>query len=159
MLNHEGGCICGGLRYVAKREPARVTYCHCRFCQKATGSAYLVEPVFAAGDIELMGETPRYRHISTGSGKWVDIHFCATCGTKIMLTFERFPDAVGVYGGTFDDPNWFERKPSATKHIFLSAAQRGTVIPAGLNCFEEHAMTNSGTPIEARQYAVPYVID
>jgi hypothetical protein len=40
---------------------------------------------------------------------------------------------VGVYGGTFDNPDWFERSGDTTKHIFLDAAQRGTVIPAHVN--------------------------
>ena len=42
MLNvHEGGCLCGGVRYRTTAKPMRVTVCHCTFCQKLTGSAYL----------------------------------------------------------------------------------------------------------------------
>ncbi len=82
----------------------------------------------------------------------VDVHFCAHCGTKLFLTFERFA-AVGVYGGTFDDPNWFERSATNSRHIFLSAAQRGTIVPAGISAFEQHATTNDGQPIKPTVFA------
>ena len=49
MARHEGGCLCGEVRFVADKEPMRVTVCHCHFCQRTTGTAYLVEPVFAEG--------------------------------------------------------------------------------------------------------------
>jgi hypothetical protein len=77
----------------------------------------------------------------------VDVHFCGRCGTKLFLSFERFPDVVGVYGGTFDDPDWFERTPENSRHIFLSVAQCGTVIPAGIDCYDQHAITSDGKPI------------
>jgi hypothetical protein len=159
MSAHEGGCLCGNVRYAAKAEPARLTYCHCRFCQRATGSAYLVEPIFAKSEFEVTkGEPKIYRHRSESSGKIVEVHFCDNCGTKLFLTFERFPDVVGCYGGTFDDPNWFDRPAENSKHIFLNVAQHGTVIPAAINCFEEHAMANDGKPIEPHVFGEHHVI-
>jgi hypothetical protein len=159
MLAQEGGCLCGATRYAAKSQPIRVTICHCRFCQRATGSAYLVEPIFGKSDIDVISGRPKiYRHRSEGSGKMVDVHFCDNCGTKLFLTFERFPDVVGVYAGTFDDPNWFEQSAENSKHIFLSVAQRGTVVPAGFACFEAHSITNDGKPIEPRVFDDYHVI-
>jgi hypothetical protein len=148
MPAHEGGCLCGAIRYAVKSQPMRVTICHCRFCQRATGSAYLVEPIFGKSDFDIISGRPKiYRHRSEGSGKLVDVHFCENCGTKLFLSFERFPDVVGVYGGSFDDPNWFERSAENARHIFLSVAQHGTVIPAGIARFDQHATTNDGDPI------------
>ena len=159
MPAHEGGCLCGQIRYATKAQPVRLTYCHCRFCQRATGSAYLVEPIFLKSDFAVIAGAPSvYRHRSEGSGKMVDVHFCATCGTKLFLTFERFATVVGLYGGTFDDPNWFDRPAAHAKYIFLSVAQKGTVIPAGVACFREHAMTNAGEPIAPLIYDEPHVI-
>ena len=132
MTKAQGGCLCGKLRYEVGTQPSRVTMCHCKFCQRATGGAYLVEPIFDARDFSIIKGTPKnYTHTSEGSGKAVYIHFCDNCGTKLFLTFERFADVVGVYGGTFDDPNWFDITPENSKHIFLGVAQRGTVNPAG----------------------------
>src|SRR3954468_14911415 len=97
MLNH-GGCLCGALRYATRANPLRVTICHCKFCQRATGSAYMVEPVFRLEHLRVTKGTPSVFQVrSRGSGKTVRVHFCATCGTKLYLTFERFPDSCGVY--------------------------------------------------------------
>ena len=156
----DGGCLCGEVRYDVQSHPTRVTICHCKFCQKATGSAYLVEPFFDETDFAVTsGEAKIYEHRSEGSGKQIYIHFCDICGTKLFLTFERFPEVVGVYGGTFDDPNWFERTPENSKQIFLGDAQRGTVIPPGVNTFEEHATANDGTSIEPTVFSEPKIIE
>ena len=159
MPVHDGGCLCGAIRYRVKSPPLRVTIFHCRFCQRATGSAFLVEPIFGKSDFAVISGQPKiYRQRSEGSGKMVDVHFCADCGTKLFLTFERFPNAVGVYGGTFDDPNWFERSAANTRHIFVGVAQRGTVIPAGIKYYEAHATTNNGDPIESRIFDEAHVV-
>jgi hypothetical protein len=90
----------------------------------------MLVPIFQKTSFEIIaGKPSTYSQASEGSGKRVTINFCATCGTKLFLAFERFPEIFGVYGGTFDDPNWFERTPEMSKHIFLAVAQNGTVIP------------------------------
>ena len=153
MAAQEGGCLCGGIRFAVKAPPLRVTICHCRFCQRATGSAFLVEPIFAKADFSVTtGQPALYRQASAGSGKTVEINFCKTCGTKLYLAFERFPDIVGIYGGTFDDPNWIEITPDNTRHIFLSVAWRGSVIPKDTACYEQHAITSNGAPVESRVF-------
>ena len=149
MSLNPGGCLCGAVRYVTNANPVRVTFCHCKFCQRATGSAYMVEPIFNKTNLEILsGQPVRYSLTSEGSGKRVTINFCATCGTKLFLDFERFTDVFGVYGGTFDEPNWFERTPRISRHIFLDVAQNGTIIPAGFKTFRQHATLNDGTPVE-----------
>ena len=84
MTIHEGGCICGATSYETLGDPLRVTICHCRFCQRATGSAYMVEPIFRCEDLRVTKGSPAtYQHRSQGSGKLVHVHFCAACGTKL----------------------------------------------------------------------------
>ena len=110
----------------------------------------MVEPIFGVKDFTVLLGAPKvFDHVSTGSGKAVHVHFCPECGTKLWLSFERFPDAVGVYAGTFDDPCWFQIEPSTSKHIFLGVARSDSVIPAGLPTYTKHATTNDGTPQEA----------
>lgn len=150
MPTNQGGCLCGAVRYATTADPLRVTFCHCRFCQRATGGAYMVEPIFDASAFEVTNGVPAtYEHRSEGSGKRVTIHFCASCGTKVFLSLERFPGVVGVYGGTFDNPDWFERTPDNARHIFLEVAQHGTVIPARFPTFRQHPAPPDGTTPEA----------
>jgi hypothetical protein len=42
MPEMTGGCLCGQVRYSANGEPAFVGVCHCRNCQKQTGTAFSV---------------------------------------------------------------------------------------------------------------------
>jgi hypothetical protein len=121
---HEGGCLCGDTRYRTTAEPLRVTICHCTFCQRFTGSAYLVEPIFNRADVVFSGAPLKaYDHRSDSSSKRVTLRFCGRCGTTLYLDLERFPDILGLCGGTFDDPNWFERS-AATAATFLRARRK-----------------------------------
>ena len=151
---HEGGCLCGDVRYRTGAAPLRVTVCHCTFCQRFTGSAFLVEPIFRRQDFVLTGAAPKtYDHRSDGSNKRVTLNFCGRCGTTLYLDLERFPDIVGVCGGTFDDPNWFERNPETCRHIFTRSAQSGVVLPPGMRLFEAHALRLDGAPNEPTMLA------
>jgi hypothetical protein len=158
MARHNGGCLCGAIRFAVSTEPMRVTVCHCRFCQRNTGTAYLVEPVFAKNEFEITSGTPRtWDTISEGSGKRVTIHFCGTCGARVLLTFERFPDHVGTFAGAFDDPNSLGLAADVVRHVFTDAAQAGTVLPAGVPLFPEHAIRRDGTPNEPVLLTEPMV--
>jgi len=150
---HEGGCLCGRVRYAALTEPRHVTICHCKFCQRATGAAYMVEPIFGKDDVTLLAGAPKtFDLVSEGSGKVVHVHFCADCGTKLWLSFERFPDSIGVYAGTFDDPCWFDVEPATARHIFVGASRSDTVIPAGLPTYVNHAISTDGVAQHATIY-------
>ena len=159
MTVHQGGCLCGSVRYGTSGDPVRVTICHCRFCQRATGSAYMVEPIFRLEELRVTSGVPAvYDLKSAGSGKIVHVHFCQACGTKLYLTFERFAGYCGVYAGTFDDPDWFAIGPENTKHIFRDVARHDTILPAGIDVFGQHATLNDGTPLEPTVFQEPHVV-
>lgn len=159
MSHHEGGCLCGAVRYVATGEPMRITLCYCTFCQRATGSTHLVEPIFPVDRFSVTaGEPARYTTISLGSGKRVDIRFCATCSAKLFLEMERFPGIVGLYGGTFDQPGWFGLDSDKTFAIFLESAPPGAIIPAGIRTYRQHRLTADGETSPHEVYDTPYVV-
>ncbi len=80
----------------------------------------MVEPVFDIGSLRFTSARPaRFTLPSAGSGQDVHIHHCAACGTKLALSFARWPDRIGVFAGTFDNPGWFPMTPDNTKHILL----------------------------------------
>lgn len=159
MANHEGGCLCGAIRYEVQNEPLRVTICHCRFCQYTTGSAYMVEPIFDRNDFRLTkGTLSTYARRSEGSGKMVTVHFCPICATKIYLGVERSPQIWGVFAGTLDDPNWFKITSENTIHIFLDSARHDTIVPAGMRAYREHRRLNDDTPTIPTIFDQPHVI-
>ena len=142
---HEGGCLCGDVTLPDTGAALRLTICHCTFCQRLTGSAFLVEPIFRREDVAFYGTVAKsYDHQSDSSHKRVTLNFCGKCGTTICLDLERFPDILGLCGGTFDDPNWFDR--SRCRHIFTRSAQEGVVLLAGVDLYQEHALLLDGTP-------------
>lgn len=156
---HEGGCLCRDVRYQTTGAPVHTTVCHCTFCQRLTGSAFLVEPIFQRGAVVLSGSEPKtYEHRSGGSGMLVSVNFCERCGATIYLGFERFPDFLGVCGGTFDDPSWFDRGPTRCRHIFTRFAQRGIVLPAGIPLFADHALKLDGMLDEPFVLAEPRTV-
>lgn len=138
-IKQSGRCLCGEVTYEVSAPPIHTTICHCKMCQRSTGSAYLLEPIFYVGDFSVTaGETKVYTHISDLSALALYVNFCANCGTKLFQTFERFPEALGVFGGTFDDPNWFARNPENTRHIFVDSAIKGDILPADYMLYHQH---------------------
>lgn len=144
----QGRCLCGALSYQVEGQPSIVTVCHCRFCQRATGGAYLVDALFKKDRFRLLtGAATVYDHLSEGSGAVVHIHFCATCGTKLWLSFQRFPALVGIYAGTLDDPNAFDRSPARTHYIFTDQAADWTVLPQGARVYSSDSTGPDGQRI------------
>jgi hypothetical protein len=139
---HEGGCVCGSVRYRAVGAPARITICHCTWCQRRTGSAFGVAAVFQAEQIEATGSQPKiYRHVSDESGRWLDLHFCPNCGTNIGLTLEWVPGIFGVDGGTFDEPSWLDPERFDVRYVYRRSAQTWSSVPQGVELYEEHFRT------------------
>jgi hypothetical protein len=135
---HEGGCICGLLRYAVRGNPTRITVCHCSWCQRRTGSAFGVGAVFPSDRHELRGPYRTYRHRSDESGRWLDLHFCPNCGANVGFTLEWVPGIFAVDAGTFDDPSWIKPDAHPFRYIYLSSAQAWSTPPQGAECHARH---------------------
>ena len=101
-----GGCLCGAVRYEANESPSKGVVCHCRVCQRTTGSAFEAITIFPRTAFRFTkGEPKRYR-----SSSIMEKCFCPHCGST--LTDQHFvrkganinPDMVLVYIGTLDKP-------------------------------------------------------
>ena len=103
MTTLPGGCLCGRIRYSLNEAPLRVMQCHCRDCQRQSGSAFSVNAVVRRGRLAFEGDEPaRYTGISDG-GNTVHRHFCGRCGSPLFSAF----DGVGVVAlklASLDDP-------------------------------------------------------
>ena len=139
---HEGGCVCGSVRYATTGDPLRVTVCHCTLCQRRTGTAFSVEPVFNETQVQITGgPRTRYRHISDESRRWLDLEFCPKCGANIGFTLEWRPGLRVIDAGTFDDPSWIRSDRFQFRHIFLRSAQKWSAVPEGVERYEKHFAT------------------
>ena len=107
----------------------------------------MFEPIWPIGAFSVIsGEPKMFALTSEGSGREVRIHFCDACGTKLYLEFARFPEVVGIYGGTLDDPSAAAAGVEQA-HIFWDEAIAGSVIPADRRAWRRHRITNDGQPV------------
>ncbi len=97
-----GGCLCGAVRYEAREPPHMVHYCHCRMCQKSTGSAFSVSAEFRVDRFQItLGDPTFYKSSDIGRRG-----FCTNCGSPLFFRYND-PDhqSIWVMIGTLDDPD------------------------------------------------------
>ena len=121
-----GQCQCGAVRYTVTGKAITAFVCHCRECQRQSGSAFGMAAWIddAAVDLERGALQEWTRH--TPSGKQMVCRFCAVCGSRL------FHQVLGsrifsIKPGSLDDPSPFQ--PVA--HIWVSSKQPWVDIPAG----------------------------
>lgn len=142
VAEHSGGCVCGAIRFRAIGEPLRVTICHCRWCQRRTGTAFGTEVVFGGGQVEFTGEEiAQYRHVSDESGRWLDIRFCRRCGSNLGFTLEAAPDLQALPAGAFDDPGWIREDRHKFRHVFVRSRRSWSELSPLVEQYERHFRT------------------
>ncbi len=99
----KGGCLCGAVRYIAEADPTSATVCHCRDCQKFTGSTFAALVRASKQAVTIKGTFKTFTSIG-GSGNPILRHFCPKCGSSIAEESAMRPDTIVLNVGTFDDP-------------------------------------------------------
>ena len=118
MADLSGGCLCGRVRYTLSGEPAFTALCHCRNCQRYTGSSFEAVVVYPSTSVSLDGELKTYN--DTGdSGQQVRRRFCPNCGSGVIAEADIMPGVTIVLAGSLDDPSAY--KPGI--EIYCSSAQ------------------------------------
>ena len=98
-------CSCGQLQVVAEGAPARVGVCHCRACQRRTGSAFGVQARWPRNQVTTEGETRIWRRVGD-DGTALDFRFCPHCGSTVWYTQDSAPDIIAIAVGAFGDPSF-----------------------------------------------------
>lgn len=110
---HEGGCLCGAVRYVLRGAPDWSSHCHCRSCQRATGGTFTTWVGVKRENFQITHGRQTVCETSPG----VERGFCARCGTSLTYVAEAgWPGQVGVLAPTLDDPGI--ARPSA--HVYVA---------------------------------------
>lgn len=113
-----GGCACGAIRYNCLSEPLFSMNCHCRDCQRETGSAYAPVIGVSKASFTIIQGTPRSFEVIADSGFPTRRLFCGDCGSRLWGEPGSSPDIVTIRAGSLDDPSAYQ----PTADIYTSRA-------------------------------------
>ena len=105
-----GGCACGAIRYKCSEKPIAELICHCRDCQRASGSATSAVLLVASDRLTFKGAQQTFHTVTTASGNRLSRGFCPTCGSPVSARWEGNPmcsKLQAIHAGSLDDPSTF----------------------------------------------------
>ena len=131
---YDGGCTCRHVRYRMTSKPMFVHCCHCRWCQRETGTAFALNAMIEADRVELSSGDVEVVDTPSNSGRGQKYSRCPKCRIALWSNYAGAGDAVRfVRVGTFDEP---DRLPPDI-HIFTMSKQPWVVLPAGTPAMPE----------------------
>ena len=123
----EGGCQCGGLRYLVKAPPLTLYCCHCSECRAQSASAFGMSLLVARAALETDWGACRNWSRPTASGGSLACRFCPGCGSRLFHIGSASPEIVSVKAGSLDRRDL----PPPVGHIWTASAQPWFRIPEG----------------------------
>jgi len=125
MTTYKGRCQCGDISYEVTGEPLLSGNCHCRDCQRATGSAMAAVMLFPKEGFKLLQGEAKYYDLKADSGSRISRGFCPNCGSPMFTLLEMAPDAIAIKAASLDDPTLYHPE----MHLYTSSAQPWDPIP------------------------------
>ena len=105
-----GSCLCGKITVAVDGTPMLMAQCHCRDCQKSSGSGHMSQVFMPEAMVEIGGDATGYSS-TTDSGNTITRYFCPTCGGRVFGKNTLREGVVAIPVGLFEDRTWF--KPNA----------------------------------------------
>ena len=131
----EGGCACRAVRYRVLGAPLFVHCCHCRWCQRESGSAFALNALLETERVESLGLEPELVATPTESGAGQQIARCPHCRVAVWSHYAGSGPLVKFLRvGTLDDPDLLP--PDI--HIFTSSKQPWVQLPPGTPAVPEY---------------------
>jgi hypothetical protein len=125
MVERKATCVCGQLAVSVEGDPYVVNMCHCKDCQKRSGSAFQIGAFFDDSQlISIQGKSKQYER-SGSSGGTVNLHFCPNCGVSVFFRATLRPGALGIHGGCFADPEF----PAPNRALWTSNKYHWVTVP------------------------------
>lgn len=142
----EGGCTCGAVRYRLTARPLFVHCCHCTWCQRESGSAFAVNAMIEASQVELLSGALTQTTLPSASGKGQVFSRCSECGVTLWTNYAAAGSALHfVRVGTLDDPS----SVPPDIHIYTSTKQPWVVLPEGVPAVAEFYRPSDYWPAES----------
>ena len=108
--------------------------CHCRDCQRRTGSLFSIAVFYERGRVGVeRGLTNSFERPSA-SGFPVTFHFCAGCGSNVFWEPARLPELIGVAAGAFADPDF----PRPEQAVWTQDKHPWLCLPDDMPAFREN---------------------
>jgi hypothetical protein len=145
VIAFAGGCACGRIRYECSEQPIIGVVCHCRDCQRASGSAFSALLVVPSDRLKFSGNELKFHSIKGESGRTAQRGFCSECGSPVLIGRLETPQIQYLQAGSLDDSSKFH--PSC--EVWVSRAAPWHPIHAAQK-FEQNPATEAVRgPIEA----------
>ena len=141
----DGGCACGQTRYRLRSAPLFVHCCHCRDCQRQTGSAFVVNALIETDRVEILGGQTTPFGMPTDSGQPHEAARCPGCGTAVWSHYGGLKVLTFLRVGTLDEPAGLP--PDV--HIYTRSKLPWVALPAGVPAFEAYYDSKSLWPAES----------
>lgn len=135
QFSAEGGCTCRQVRYRLTRAPLIVHCCHCRWCQRESGSAFAINALIESSCLELTGARPQFVPTPSNSGKGQTVARCPACQVAVWSHYGGLGDIMSfVRVGTLDEAD----RLAPDVHIYTDSKQPWVLIPAGVRSFSQY---------------------
>ncbi len=142
----EGKCTCGEVRYRMTAKPLFVHCCHCRWCQRETGSAFVINALIEAERVEVLGGEPEPVPVPSESGRGQTITRCPACRIVLWSTYAGAGQAIRfVRVGTLLDP---ETAPPDI-HIYTESKQAWVRLPPDVPAVPQYYRQSQYWPAES----------
>jgi hypothetical protein len=130
-VSREGGCSCGRVRYRLTSEPMFVHCCHCRNCQRQTGSAFVINLLIETECVELLAGEPTAVGVPRDDGSTQEVYRCPACLVAVYSHY-GWPELAFVRAGTLDDPDSI----APDIHIFTKSKLPWVTLPDSVPAVE-----------------------
>jgi hypothetical protein len=99
-----GRCMCAAVRFEISEPLLGALFCHCKRCQRRTGTAFSVSGLTRPGSFSLTRGDAAVRTYSPDDGGWLK-SYCAACGSQLYTSDPQNPQSIAVRLGALDqDP-------------------------------------------------------
>ncbi len=130
----EGGCTCGAVRYRLRSSPMFVHCCHCRDCQRQTGSGFVINALIETDRIALLSGEPEPVAVPTDSGRPHRIYSCPGCRIALWSEYGGRSALRFVRVGTLYDPAAL----APDVHIYVRSKLPWVSLPETVPAFEAY---------------------
>ena len=132
-----GSCLCGEVSYSFKESSViSAHHCHCKDCQKSTGSGKATIVMIPENALQMKGEIKIYTVTGT-DGSHVTRGFCESCGSPLISYIEEMQGIRLIKAGSLDDSSWLK----IDSNFWSSTAREWSPVDETLHSFIKNPQT------------------